>query len=370
MGKGGHIGRVISVLSACALLAACGTRLSDGELTSQLRAAYGTVARTPGEPATRAATASAGDESVTQTSATTAASTVGSSGSSTTTSIAATKAPILIGMDGNWTGISGAIFLPSRDAVLAWANVVNAHGGIKGHPVRIIVTENSFNASRSLANIRDLVENQKVIALVNVQVPPGNDQAMATYLEQKHVPVISTEGATFDDLWRRSPVLFNTAPSDDAWLYAWAKAMADAGKHKVAVVYCVETTNCSDTLSLWRPHAKALGLDIVYEARVSVAQPDFTSQCLAARSNGAEAVLPILDGYATVRLAQNCDRQSYRPLLVNLNPLSEAPAGFDGMVAPQQTFPWFLTSGSPALDEYGAAMKKYVKDTGPYASRG
>jgi len=92
----------------------------------------------------------------------------------------------------------------------------------------------------------------------------------------------------------------------------------------------------------------------------SVAQPDFTAQCIGARNRGAEALVTVMDGASANRIAQACDRQGYHPLLVNANPFADVPSYAEGMVAVMGSFPWFVTSGSPALDEYGAAISKYV----------
>ena len=63
-------------------------------------------------------------------------------------------------------------------------------------------------------------------------------------------------------------------------------------------------------------------------------------------------------------MASSCDRQGYHPgyaaaagsMDVNF-PTNPAFQGLRGAV---QEFPWFMTSGSPALQEYGDVMKRYA----------
>jgi branched-chain amino acid transport system substrate-binding protein len=105
-------------------------------------------------------------------------------------------------------------------------------------------------------------------------------------------------------------------------------------------------------------------VQVVYQARVSLAQPDFTAECLQARNNGAVAVAVMADVNTVIRVAQSCDRQSYHPrLLLTLGSdgLAEVPE-LDGSLITMRSFPWFLYSGSPALDEYGAAVRQYAPD--------
>jgi branched-chain amino acid transport system substrate-binding protein len=45
------------------------------------------------------------------------------------------------------------------------------------------------------------------------------------------------------------------------------------------------------------------------------------------------------------------------------NPFDGPPANMNGDVGAVGSFPWFITSGSPALDEYGQARKQYFHGT-------
>jgi branched-chain amino acid transport system substrate-binding protein len=74
-------------------------------------------------------------------------------------------------------------------------------------------------------------------------------------------------------------------------------------------------------------------------------------------------VVTIADGERSKRYARDCQRQGYKHLIVVPDATQNPPASLEGAISPLPSFPWFITSGSPALDEYGAVMKKYVSRT-------
>ena len=70
--------------------------------------------------------------------------------------------------------------------------------------------------------------------------------------------------------------------------------------------------------------------------------------------------MPILDGASAARVARDCNRQGFTPTLVIPQPFENPPAYLEGALAALANFPWFLTSGSPALVEYGQAMDAFT----------
>ena len=82
------------------------------------------------------------------------------------------------------------------------------------------------------------------------------------------------------------------------------------------------------------------------------------------RNAGAQAVVPITENSSTVRLAQSCGRQDYKPIydLQAVNTSMADTPEFDNAIGNLATFPWFLQSGGPAIDEYVQALQTYAPD--------
>lgn len=265
------------------------------------------------------------------------------------------KSPIVVGMVGVWTGIAGAAFAPARDAFGAWVQMVNDRGGINGHPVKLLVADDGGDPARTKSIVQDFVENRGVVALVNYF---GVWEDIDGYVESKRIPVVGGYG--LGDAWDRSWAMFPASASNTNMNFAWAKVSADTGAKKVGTVYCSEGDICAQKEAEYAKFAEQLGLEVVYRARVSLAQPDFTAECLEARNRGAELIMPVVDGNSVNRLVQSCQRQGFEPTFINSNPSEARPPDTKRLLAPIPSFPWFLTGGSPGLEEYGDAMDRYV----------
>lgn len=262
---------------------------------------------------------------------------------------------------GNYSGPAGSSTSAAPTALRVWAQWVNAHGGIAGHPVEVFTADDGADPARSRSLIQDMVENRHVIALVGNMTPETSD-AGVSYLEQKHIPVIGGDLATGQ--WTSSPVFL---PMGTTWLpliESALKSAHDAGATKVAVLYCVESSACEAADQHVNDTASRYGEQVVYTSRVTVTQPDYTAQCLGMQQNGAQAIWLSVDASSQQRIANSCGRQKYHPvyLLPNVASTTEearTPA-LDGTIAPAPVFPWMVPGGNPEIDAYQQAMLEYA----------
>lgn len=307
--------------------------------------------------ATRAAsTASSGPNSGRSSQGAGTPSAVTGSGSTSAPSTAS-GAPVVVGEIGTWSGVIGSAYAPARDAFGAWASWVNAHGGVLGHPIKVLVADDNNDGANDVSDARTMVEADHAIALVNVFPAGGDATSIAQYAQQKNIPVIG--GAASAGPWNQSPVMFPTSSNSNGALeYAVAKVMATSNVQKVGAVYCVEATPCHSGEQAWAASARQLGLDVVYEGGISLAQPDYTAQCLQAQSAGAQAMFVVADANSTIRFANSCHQQGYQPLIEAAAP-GAVSSSLNGSFSVTQGFPWMVTSGTPALDEYGQALARY-----------
>jgi branched-chain amino acid transport system substrate-binding protein len=280
-------------------------------------------------------------------------------GSKSSANAIASHEPVLVGEVGTWSGVIGSALAPARDAFGAWVASVNARGGVMGHPIKLFVADDGGDPATDISQIHAMVESQHVMVLANLFPPAVNDSSVAKYAQQKNIAVIG--GADGNPVWTQSPVMFPTISSAEAGSYGYAKAMLDHGSKKVGSIYCTETPICKLGNDIWAKYASRLGLQVVYEGQISVTQPDFTAQCLQASRNGAQSMIVFADASSVGRFADACSRQGYHPLIVNPLPVTDSAkmASLDGSVSVIAGFPWFITSGSPALSEYGRAIAHY-----------
>jgi len=223
---------------------------------------------------------------------------------------------IVVATVGNYSGIPGVVYVEAPKVLQAWAQTVNQTGGINGHPVRMIVRDDGSDPAQHLAIVRELVEKEGVVALLSQYAPLTGD-ASVDYLTKAGVPVVGGEPSM--SWWKQSPVFFpQTAAGDHQFrrqVYAVARLAKAAGQRNVGVIVCAEASGCADASNRWQSYADEADLHIVYTATTSVASPDYTSECLAARNRDVEIIMATLDGNSLRRLAASCARQGYRPMI-------------------------------------------------------
>jgi branched-chain amino acid transport system substrate-binding protein len=276
------------------------------------------------------------------------------------------KSEILLGSFGAESGVLGAVSGPAPPAIRAWAAYMNAKGGINGHPVRVILGDDNADPARTLALVRQMVERDKVIAFFNDY---SFSLAAATkYLEEKQIPVIGSIGG--DAVGDHSPMVFHPLVGPDkgqAWGFLLSVA-AQTDKKKLALIYCREANTCAVQMQSFKKLLPWNGLTAVYEAQVSLAQPDYTAEMLQAQRAGAEVIVSLVDSASVARLAQSAHRQGYNPIFsgtYNLNQDLIYAGGKDveGLLLTSRTPPW---DSSPRMQFYRDAMDRYQ----PKAYRG
>jgi branched-chain amino acid transport system substrate-binding protein len=289
-----------------------------------------------------------------------AGSTTSQTAGSSSPAVASSGSDLVIGTIGNFSGPSAQ---PEHLAGLqAWVDSVNASGGIKGHQVKLIAEDDQGDATKSQADIRQLVQVDHVLAIVSPQAG-GTESGWASYVQQQHVAVVGGEADT--PLWFTNPSFFPSGSTVLTSLEMQAYAVKAAGKASFGAVYCAESAACKQTVPALQGYAKAFGLDMSTSAAIAVAAPSYTAQCLAAKQANAQALIIDASYAAGSRFAPACAQQGYSPVYV-------IPSGaFDnrylqlsqlnGAYVPTTNALWF--DSTPAVAQFKQAMAKYEPST-------
>jgi branched-chain amino acid transport system substrate-binding protein len=330
---------------------------TTGSAPSSARPAGASSVTSPSKAATAAGTAP--DSS--------AAAAPGAPQAGTAAATTGKKSEIVLGSWGAESGILGAVSGPAPPAIRAWSAYINAAGGINGHPVRVIMGDDNADPARSLATVRRMVEQDKVIGFFNEY--SFTLASVLPYLNDKQIPVIGSIGG--DASGDHSPMMFNPlvgADTGQAWGFINNAVTQAPGKKKIGIVYCREAATCAALKDSFKKLLPYQGLEVVYEAFVSLAQPDYTGEMLQAQRAGAEVILPLIDTAALNRLSTSAHRQNYNPAFVgtyNLNQdlLTPFAKELEGLFLTGRVPPW---DSSPKLQFYRDAMSRYQ----PKAARG
>jgi branched-chain amino acid transport system substrate-binding protein len=224
------------------------------------------------------------------------------------------KPPIKLGVLGVRSGAVGGIFIPVYEGAVAWAGDVNRRGGLAGHPVQLIVADDGDDPRKAVALAKRMVESDGVTAFYATHMFSTLD-AVLPYFEEKGIPVV---GSTMSNVGReRSPMFFNTsisARSGLMWNHLLPLMIQRPEIKDVAIFYCAEAEVCRSVNGAFQEIAPQHGYRIRYTAQVSIAQPDYTAEVIAARSAGAQALLLMMDNNSGVRIIGSAHRQGYEPV--------------------------------------------------------
>jgi branched-chain amino acid transport system substrate-binding protein len=254
--------------------------------------------------------------------------------------------------------------MPMLQGVQTWAKSVNSQGGLNGHEVRILVYDDGGDGARYRAAIQNAVEAKKVIAFVQMGGGLHGESGSVQYLTDKRIPVIGSEGVTAG--FYQSPMYFPQASHHHAlvrsWVYSTAEQVLPKGKSKLGLLYCAESPECTEVYETFAKTAESVGLQVVHHSQASIAQPDFTADCLAARNAGVEVLFIVLVSSTINRVADSCGRQSYHPIFAAgasiIDDAFKSNTNLDGFVGSSQVFPYFQ-AGTEATDEFQAAMRRF-----------
>jgi branched-chain amino acid transport system substrate-binding protein len=274
--------------------------------------------------------------------------------------------PVAIGQVGFFSGFAAPITGSIRTMLAVWVKDINARGGLACHPVVLYSQDDGGDASRSAAAVQELVAVRRVVAFV-----ANAPLAVAGFryaVEAAKVPAIG--GGDSRD-WFESPWLFPQGASLQDQVVGVIRNGVAAGHKRLGVLYCVEATQCAEAITAVRDGAaKAAGAELVYDAAVSIAQTDYTAQCLNARDAHVDQLALGLDGASITRVARSCAAIGYRPLFsTSSGVLSPGQAADEtlrsfGVATASGQVP-FTLSDTAGLRSYREALARYAPNQAP-----
>ena len=218
-----------------------------------------------------------------------------------------TGTPIKIGYLMTNTGPANITEAPAFDATIKY---INAHGGVGGHPIQLIVDTETNDVAVSVTNAQKFI-SQGVDAVVDGD---ANDSAWASDMENAGIPVfLSADTLAFgssDDAFGSPQTPTVTTPLEMLALNKFKNV------NKIGVLYCTEYAQCSQAVPYYTSIGKKYGDDVVYSAAASQSAPNYLAQCLAAKAAGAESLFPATSSDVSVRVVENCAKQGYTPHLL------------------------------------------------------
>ncbi len=273
----------------------------------------------------------------------------------------ATGTPYALGVISSDTGVGGSSSDVSS-TVHDWVNYTNSHGGINGHPIKLMYFDDGDSAARAASDGASLVASH-ALAIMDASFVNNAFQKEA---DAAKVPVLSLTGSGQSTLYFTDPNFFANSTTVLANLYAQVYAAKYAGAKNYALLYCAEDPNCAQAVPLTKLDAKSEGVDVNYTAAISASAPNYLAQCLAAKSAGSQAMfIAASNAPAIERVASDCASQGYVPTEITASgtvpdsALTKPGFNKNNVVGEVNTFPYFLNN-TPATMLFHQVMDKYL----------
>jgi branched-chain amino acid transport system substrate-binding protein len=270
----------------------------------------------------------------------------------------AAGAPIKIGLVCGCSGPLAAAVVDIPAITKAWADSVNAAGGINGHKIDLIYKDDASNPTTSNTIVHTFVETDHVIAIIDAT---NNDAAWATYVQQNGVPVVGMDTST--EPYYTNSDFYPEGQTEDSLFSGIIQAVKHAGGTKFALFYCAEAVQCQEGIAPLQAAAKGAGLSVAASLEVSASAPSYTAQCLAAQQAGATVIFTADTQTVDEKIIQDCYTQGYKPKVVIdgeilLPSLTTTAAINQATYFTVPNLPYFVKS--PAVTAMNKAIDKYA----------
>jgi len=269
--------------------------------------------------------------------------------------------PIVVGSICSCSGAQAAVNGRIAEANEAWAAQLNADGGINGHPVKIIVKDDTGDPAKGLQAAKELVEGEGVVAIVGTV--SFTTQAWADYVSKKGVPVVG--GLPGEAPFSSNPDFYPTGSSLPIITYGQIAMAKEAGKSRLGLLYCAESPICGQLDPIVHGLAAAVGDMAVTSGKIAATAPNYTAPCSSLKDAGVDAIYVAHNAVTVDRVINDCAQQDFAPLNVpsiqTVGTTSLQNPNFDGALVASPNALYTNTS-IPAVEAFTKAIELYSPD--------
>lgn len=382
--------RLAIVTLACLVVAACGTRVT----TDGAQSAGSTNGLAPGQTNGGASSDAAGDAGGTTDGAAADATAGGAAGTpgapgaggadgegggatggdgagddgfvppTGESSPGVTDTEIRIGASGPLSGITGFLGEEAFGAIDSYFQLINAQGGVNGRKLRLITYDDRFDASQTLANVRRLWEQDKVVGIFLAFGDP-----VADYATRNRIPTV-VFGVTPKSFASAYPTIYPIVGNALIWTQEVIRGLKDNGVFKegmrVGMLYDTQVLDVSPYVPFLKEAWENAGAEVVSTDAFNLTDGDCTN--LVLKMKNLKIDYWDFQGLGWLLCASAAQRQQYRPP-VGWGNWPTSIAGLASQVGPWIDGVWGGSQGdhpngaprqkTAAHDEYVNAIQRY-----------
>jgi branched-chain amino acid transport system substrate-binding protein len=203
---------------------------------------------------------------------------------------------ILVGEFGSFTGGEATFGLSTHRGVIMATDELNAAGGVKGKPVRVINLDNQGKPEEAASAVTRLITKDRVIAVLG-EVASGRTLAAAPIAQQNKIPLI-TPSSTNPKVTEIGDYIFRVCFIDPFQGTVMAKFASENLKaKKIAILRDVKSDYSEGLANYFAKTFKEMGGEIVGDESYANGEIDFKAQLTALRGKKPDAIF--VPGYYT-----------------------------------------------------------------------
>ncbi len=209
-----------------------------------------------------------------------------------------TDAEILIGQSCQLTGPLEGITREVRQGASLYFDHINAQGGVRGRKIRVLALDDAYDPARAEANTRQLIDQDKVLALFQYAGTPPALAGMKL-AEERGVPLVAP--FTGSEALRQKSLrwVFNIKAGYATELDAMVRHQASMGMQRVAAVY-LDNPFGTGGLAAVEQSVRKHGVNLVATAPLQVDGAGMAGAVAAVAQHNPQAIIVISAGKPSV----------------------------------------------------------------------
>lgn len=268
---------------------------------------------------------------------------------------------ILLGQSTALTGPLAELGLETVAGSKAYFDYINARGGVHGRKIRLLSLDDGYNPEKAVANVKQLIEKDQVLALFGVLGTPAN-VALMPLVSQAGIPNFAPISGS--DMVRIpfNRLVFHVSPSYADEIEKIVEHLQVRGLTKIAAVYQNNAFGKEGLANLERSvAAHKMNLAATASIDSSGADAEQASETLAQAA--PQAILMITAGKASIDFIKSYNKRAvgmqYFALSVMASQAAIKALGTDGVgVVVSQVSPFPFSATSRVVREYQKVMKE------------
>jgi ABC-type branched-subunit amino acid transport system substrate-binding protein len=245
---------------------------------------------------------------------------------------------------------------PALDSLQARVDLANSSGELGKRKIKLVVVDDTGDATRNGEVARQLVESDKVFAISEITgMSPGSDE----YFNEQGIPV--TGWHVGDPAWNKYPNMFTfrqaNAPDPNDYQTRSAVVLKNYGASKIALIGGQNESSARFINQIGATVEQTPGMSVVYKTtEVLPAQDDFTAIVQDIKSSGADGFYTGMDFLQNTKLSQQLAdagvEMKAKIFPGGYDPRVTALPGMEGASFGIEFFPFEMTPTPPAYVEF------------------